>query len=948
MKTRLLGRFLFFTLLATLAIAKTSVAQLLQVLPENPMTHDSLVFVFDAAEGNKALQDYDGTVYFHAGLITSGSQTASDWKLVVGVWGKHDERTKTESLGNNLYRFSIHPQSFFGIHETTRVQQLAFVFRNENGTLVGKTENEEDILIPVNGFIPEESAPGGFLLSEKEYKSHRMMGKDALLVSSDEGDLTLRFFDANIVEVAFHPGGFIVFDSSHAVIMEPAGIALNPLESKSDLRIEHGNLTVAIDKKPMRVHFYKDGQLLLSEEVGFYTRKNDRGFRFNLTEGEKLYGTGERATGMNLRGERLGLYNRPDYGYELGAKDLNYVMPVVVSSNKYLLLLDNPQKGYLDMGNEDKDVLEFGTIGGEMKYYFIAANSYAGLLKDYSRLTGFQPLTPRWALGNLQSRMAYKTQEETTWIVNQMIEEDFPIDAIIIDFYWFGDNILGHMGRLDWFWANWPDPVGMIEDFRQKGVKTILITEPYIIDTLENFRITAELGLLATDTLGNAYINREFYFGDAGLIDIFKPEAAQWWWEQYVPQIENGVAGWWGDLGEPESHPSDMVHVNGMADEVHNIYGHYWHKMLWDNYRKHYPETRLFNLNRSGFAGSQRFGIYPWTGDVARSWGGLQAQLPAMLHMSLSGLPFIHADAGGFALGVKDEELYTRWLQFAVFTPILRPHGSDIPSEPIFFNDTTKRIVRNFMKLRNELMPYIYTMSWENSLSGLPLTKPLFFYHDDERFGEYYQAYYFGPDLLVAPVVDAGLEALSIPLPAGMWYDFFTGRAVKGGDELLYRLEYETIPVFARAGAVIPRVETFLSTDHYTSRRLFLHTYLDTERGSFSGRMYEDDGWAFGAYEQGDFELLKFKGAHSAEAMKITISRDGNGYAGMPESRMVEWVFYGLENEISGVVVDEKTLDRLDKSTLGKNETGFWRGNDGLWRLRHLYFGHEQKIDVAF
>lgn len=922
-------------------------AQVLTVLPENPTTEDTLVFTFNAAEGNKALLGYDEAVYFHAGLITAGSTGTHDWKMVVGIWGKHDARTKIESLDNDLYRFVIHPRTFFNIPETTVVQQLAFVFRNENGTLVAKTADNEDFLIPVNGYEPAEEGPGEMLISDKQYLAHRMLSKDVLLVVTDQGELTIRIFDKNMVEVAFHPNGFVTFDSSHAVILQPQGLEMQLLDLPAELRIQLADLEIQIEKEVLRIHFLRHNNLLLSEECGFFKRDKNRGFRFHLSEGERLYGTGERATGMDLRGELLGLYNRPHYGYELGAKDLNFVMPVVLSSNKYLLLLDNPQRGYLDLGHQQMDILEFGTIGGEMKYYFIAADDYEGLLKDYSRLTGFQPMTPRWALGNLQSRMAYKTQEETTTIVNQMIEEDFPIDAIIIDFYWFGDNIMGHMGRLDWFWPNWPDPVGMIKDFREKGVKTILITEPYIIDSLENFSITADKGLLAADSMGNAYVNREFYFGDAGLIDIFKPEAGQWWWEQYVPQIENGVAGWWGDLGEPESHPSDMIHVNGTADEVHNIYGHYWHKMLWDNYRKYYPEVRLFNLNRSGFAGSQRFAVYPWTGDVARSWGGLQAQLPAMLHMSLSGLPFIHADAGGFAMGEKDEELYTRWLQFAVFTPILRPHGSGIPSEPIFFNDTTKRIVRHFMKLRHELIPYIYTMSWENAQAGLPLTKPLFFYHDEERFSSYDQSYYFGRDLLVSPVVNAGQTHIDIPLPEGLWYDYFTGDAIEGGVELKYHIQYETIPVFARAGSIIPHVEAVNSTDYYSSRQLFLHTYLPSDPGVLQGIMYEDDGWTFGAFEKGDYELLAFEGELLSDQIKLSTSRSGNGYAGMPESRLVEWIFYGLEHDVKSVVADGNELKKLTPGG-APNETGYWQGYDGKWRVRFPYFSHDQQIIINF
>jgi len=403
-----------------------------------------------------------------------------------------------------------------------------------------------------------------------------------------------------------------------------------------------------------------------------------------------------------------------------------------------------------------------------MKYVFIAGSSFPDIAHDYGKLTGTQPLPPRWALGNLQSRMAYRTQSEVDSIVQAMQKEKFPVDGVILDFYWFGDSIKGYLGKLDWYKPHWPSPEKMIAKFRSKGVKTILITEPYIIDSLKNFQIANKLKLFARDKEGKTFINTHFYFGPAGLFDMFKPATQEWFWKKYKAQINIGVAGWWGDLGEPETVSPDQYFVSGRANQVRNIYAFYWEKMLFDHYRKEYPNTRLFDLNRAGYAGSQRFSVYPWTGDVSRSWGGLQAQLPLMQNMSVCGIPFIHADAGGFALGVKDEELYTRWLQFASFTPILRPHGSGIPSEPIFFNKTTRRIVRNFMDLRYRLLPYIYTTAWEAHAKGMPIVRPLFYaFPEDSTAYHTVDEYLFGDDFLVAPVLEPGIKTMKVYLPEG-------------------------------------------------------------------------------------------------------------------------------------------------------------------------------------
>jgi oligosaccharide 4-alpha-D-glucosyltransferase len=472
-----------------------------------------------------------------------------------------------------------------------------------------------------------------------------------------------------------------------------------------------------------------------------------------------------------------------------------------------------------------------------------------------------------------------------------MHEKRFPIDAIILDFYWFGDSIKGTMGRLAWYKPHWPHPQQMIHQFRKEGVKTILITEPYILDTLKNFHIADSLHILATDSLGKTYVNNEFYFGPGALIDIFKPRARQWFWQQYQKQIKIGVAGWWGDLGEPESHPFDQYCINGSAWQIHNVYGFYWEKMLFDNYRKYYPQTRLFDLNRAGYAGSQRWSVFPWSGDVARSWGGLQAQLPVMIHMSLSGMPFIHADAGGFAQGVKDDTLYTRWLQFACFSPILRPHGSGIPSEPVFFDDTTQRIVRYFMDERYRLLPYLYTTAWKTHKNGTPIIRPLFFASPaDSITYSVMDEYLWGDDFLIAPVLKKEIRIRRIYLPEGVWYNWWNGRKYTGKQWIVLPVNLQTIPAFVKAGSFIPLVPVphnekgDISTDYYTSRKLTIRYYPSYQKEA-QGEMYEDDGKTYGAYEKGAFQLLHFQSTGN-KIFRFTLT--GSGYQKMPEKREIQ------------------------------------------------------------
>ncbi len=858
-------------------------AQAVWLRPAHPGPDDSVTLFFDASKGNKALENFTGQVYLHAGVITNKSLDSHSWKNVVGNWGQDDPHVRMQRVGKNLYAFHFVIQKFYNLHKDEVVQQLTFVFRNANGSKVAKDKNGEDFLIPVFGYKPPVKKMAVYLFQNRKMAGYSVKN-GILTVKTDHGSVQITFYSPKMAEVKNFKAGTDVPDSSVAVVLPPANGIARLKNSGKYLVFRTDSLQVVIRKNPVKIAFVYHNDTLLRETRGYFRRSDNDGLQFKMAPGEHFYGLGERAVD-NLKGKRFELFNQAHYNYEIGQLNLNFSVPLLLSSKRYLLFFDNHEKGYADLGRSVKNQLEFGAIGGLMKYVFVAGYSYPDLYRSYGRLTGTQPLPPRWALGNLQSRMAYRTQKETDSIVRLMHEKQFPIDAIILDFYWFGDSIKGTMGRLAWYKPHWPHPEQMIAKFRREGVKTILITEPYILDTLKNFHIADSLKILATDSLGKTYVNNEFYFGPGALIDIFKPKARQWFWQQYQKQIKIGVAGWWGDLGEPESHPFDQYCVNGSAWQIHNVYAFYWEKMIFDNYRKHYPQRRVFDLNRAGYAGSQRWSVFPWSGDVARSWGGLQAQLPVMIHMSLSGMPFIHADAGGFAQGVKDDTLYTRWLQFACFSPILRPHGSGIPSEPVFFNDTTQRIVRFFMDERYRLLPYLYTTVWQAHKEGTPIIRPLFFeFPNDSMTYSVMDEYLWGTDFLVAPILHKKAQSRRVYLPEGVWYNWWNSEKYAGNQWITFPVNLETIPVFVRAGAFVPLVKAVESTDDYSSQNLTIRFYPKPDGGSSRGEMYEDDGKTFGAYENGAYVLLQFEndGGHT-----FRFFRKGKGYKGMPAQRTV-------------------------------------------------------------
>lgn len=601
--------------------------------------------------------------------------------------------------------------------------------------------------------------------------------------------------------------------------------------------------------------------------LGAFDSLHNRGIRLAMPAKTTWFGGGERATPMNRAGQRISLYNGPAYGYGEGQDQLNYSVPFIMTNGGYGLFFDNPSKGYIDFGMTIPGVLEAGFESGGLNFFLVPGNSPSEILHKYTLLTGRQPLPPLWALGNFVSRFGYRSQQQVNDVVKMMQVDSFPMDALIIDLFWFGKTIQGTLGNLDWDRDKWPEPQKMMGGLASQNIKTILITEPFVVEGTHEYK--ASLPYLATDTNGKPYQLTEFYFGKGGIIDLFKKSSRQWFWQFYKRQSDIGVDGWWGDLGEPEHHPAGVMHNmedlgikrKMSANEVHNIYGHFWSQMVYENWMKNYPGKRLFFLNRAGYAGSQRFSTFPWTGDVGRNWSGLRAQLPVLQSMSLSGIPYIHSDAGGFAMtDTADAELYTRWLQFAAFTPIFRPHGSaledltpdntiSLPSEPTFWGAKTKAIALQTIRNRYRLLPYNYTLAWEQANWGKPLIRPMIFENmRDSNLLVANDQYMWGSALLVAPVLQTGTTSRKLYLPPGTWYRFTDYTSLNGGCWIEEPVSISFIPVFVKGGAFVPTWEkqNIHSTEEYK---------VETELGltwfpginSDTSFVYFDDGATPGA-----------------------------------------------------------------------------------------------------
>ncbi len=715
----------------------------------------------------------------------------------------------------------------------------------------------------------------------------------SLSIMVNDGVYAITPYTDQIIETAFVPNDEVNKIKSHAVVLSPTEVSTSLVDEAKELLYKTSGIEVRITKKPFQISYWYNNGLIIAENNGYVKAKDEEDGKqyeklvFKIDSDEVLYGAGARALGMNRRGHKLQLYNRAHYGYETHSELMNFTMPLVMSSKKYALHFDNAPIGYLDLDSKKENRLTYAAISGRKVYQVIVGDSWVELVNNYTNLTGKQPLPPRWALGNFASRFGYHSEKEARAVVDKFQKEKIPLDAIVLDLYWFGKEIKGTMGNLEFDKDSFPNPKKMIADFTKKGVKTVLITEPFVLTTSKKWKEAVAKQVLAKDSLGKPFVY-DFYFGNTGLIDVYKPEGKQWFWDTYVRLKKLGVAGWWGDLGEPEVHPSALIHETGTADEVHNIYGHDWARLLYEGYQKEYATERPFILMRAGYSGSQHFGMIPWSGDVNRTWGGLQSQPEIALQMGMQGMGYMHSDLGGFAGDTQDDELYVRWLQYGVFQPVFRPHGQEeVASEAIFKTDETKELAKKAIQLRYQLLPYNYTLAYKNSRFGTPLMRPIFFEDTTiDSLVSYSKSYFWGDDFLVSPVLEAGLKSQEVYFPAqNNWYDFYTDKKFIGGNYQQVALKKENIPTYVRGGAFIPMIKTIQSTESYDLASFDLHYYNDTQVKKSNGNLYHDDGLTSDAFNQGKYELLNFNAEQRSKSLTIKISdASGKQFSGIDKT----------------------------------------------------------------
>lgn len=730
------------------------------------------------------------------------------------------------------------------------------------------------------------------------------------LIAVPDGEIEISFLDSDMVRVAKYPGEERPWKFSPSVTMEPQNVKVRMETSGGKTVLSSPSVTVTYDPVQDFLTFSdKEGRVLLREKPhsfsassvdspGESSRKISQ--TFILEDGEAVYGLGQHQQGgLNQRGREVRLLQ----------ENMEIAMPVVHSIKGYALLWDNASPTFFRDGDYG---MEFSSEDGDFcDYYFIYGGNPDAVVAALRRLTGQTPMPPLWSFGFFQSKERYATQDELTGVVRKYRELGVPLDCIVQDWRYWGDDH-HYWNAVDFLSPGFPDPEGMMDEIHGMNARTIISVWPSFGPDTEIFGELDRKGLLMPhETFPQNYGVRNY--------DPWNPEARDIYWKYIKRNLyDAGLDGWWLDATEPEHNPVkpedyDFQTGCGTFRSVRNSFPIMSVKGVYEGQRKATEDRRVLILTRSAYPGQQRYGTHVWSGDIHASWDVLHAQIPAALNFSLCGMPYWNSDIGGFWTwqnypdGVEDpgyRKLYLRWMQFAVFTGMMRSHGSNTPREIFRFGERGDRefdIYEKFITLRYRLLPYIYGTAWQVTSQGGSLMRPLMMdWPHDGKVLDIDDEYMFGKSFLVAPIV-TGKDSREIYLPEGLWIDFWSGETFEGGRSIFRDTPLEEVPLYVRAGSVLPVGPSVQYACEKDWNDLCVRIYPGAD-GEFV--LYEDAGDGYG-YEHGEYSTVRMTWDDASGV--LTLHPRKGSWPGMKKERTIRAVLAGtaagcgLDNEICDV-----------------------------------------------
>jgi alpha-D-xyloside xylohydrolase len=717
-------------------------------------------------------------------------------------------------------------------------------------------------------------------------------------------NIEIYFYNPYTVRVLKYPQGKSYSQKSLSVIQNPQKTSFKLKQKGDELLIKGEKLDIYLSFKTGKLSFATQKSILLSEkEAGtLFTDFIDAGTKtysvsqsFILDKNEAIYGLGQQQEGkMSKRNVKLKMVqgNTDDY------------VPFFVSNKGYGLFWDNYSPTVFEDTPENTTFTS--EVGDGVDYYFMAGTNADGVIANMRSLTGQAPMFPLWTYGFWQSKERYQSQDELVDVVEKYRELGVPLDGIIQDWQYWGDN--EHWNAMEFLNPHFYNPQKMVNDVHGLNAHMVISiwasfgkeTKPYV-------------ELEKTGALFNFVTWPENPPGAVKVYDPYNPEAREIYWKYLNKGIFSlGMDGWWMDSTEPDHlqfKPSDMDNKTylGSFRKVRNAFPLMTVGGVSDHQRSVSSDKRVFILTRSVFAGQQRYGSNTWTGDVLASWEALKNQISAGLNLSLSGIPYWNSDIGGFFLWnyknpLKNpdyRELYTRWLQFGTFTPMMRSHGTDAPREIYQFGQKGEKVydaVEKYINLRYSLLPYIYASSWEVTNNHSTMTRALVMdFAEDKQALDINDEFMFGKSILVSPVTQpmysklidtvrvadfSTVKSKDVYLPKGVdWFDFWTAEKHVGGQTVKKAVPIDITPMFVKAGSILPFGPKVQFATEKKWDNLEIRIY-EGANGDFT--LYEDENDNYN-YEKGAYSTIKF--LWNDKNRTLTIDKQKGSFLGTLKQR---------------------------------------------------------------
>lgn len=738
--------------------------------------------------------------------------------------------------------------------------------------------------------------------------------------SDGEAVVEVRVVSDETIRVRLAPHGVFLADFSYAVEQVDQKVTTFRLQDTPDAYlIETNTITCRVSKADFLISFIDNitGVVTSSDASPMHWEENVEfgGYYVFATKQchpeENFFGLGDKSGNLNLRGRKFTNWNTDAYSYGWDQDPLYRTIPFYVGINQgetYGIFFDNTFKSYFDFGMEDNAKTSFWADGGELQYYYIHGPHMMDVVKRYQSLTGTHQMPPQWAIGYHQCRWSYYPESKVREIVDGFRSQQIPCDAIYLDI----DYMDGYR-CFTWNKKYFPDPKKMIKDLANVGMKTVVMIDPGIKvdDNYWVFKEGKEKNYFCRRS-DDYFMEGHVWPGRCQFPDFTNPEVREWWGGLYKELVDMGVAGFWNDMNEPAvfgsgTFPNDVRHnydgYRGSHRKAHNVYGMQMVRSTYEGLKKLQRNKRPFTITRAGYSGMQRYASV-WTGDNVATWEHLKIANIQCQRMSISGVPFCGTDIGGFS-GEPDGELFTRWIQLGVFSPFMRAHsaGDTREREPWSFGEPFTSVNRKFIELRYKLMPYIYSVFWEHHRYGFPILRPLAMLEQEILSNHFRQdEFTFGDKILVCPVLEQGATSRRIYLPKGKWFNYWTLELLEGGSEYVVDTPLDTMPLFVRAGTVMPEYPVMQYVGEKTIDEVWLNVYYsDYEVNSF---MYEDHGDTF-AYEQDIYLEKKFSAKGNDNSFTIEQTIDG---LYTPNYELYDFRIIALPFNVGKVWVDDKEV----------------------------------------